>query len=202
MAQVNAKTAELHLYQARIEGVKAMVQVYASQVDAFSKRVEAAKTEGSIKIEEARARAENNRNLVARHSAEIDGYKANLQGLVEKMNAVLKVYEASGVVFRAKADSQAAIANVDVKARESAIQALIAQMNLSLREAEVNIRAHHDAAQLKVAAAEGGARVAAQLAAGIFSGVSVQAHISASAGASKSYQGSESVGESYPHKPV
>ena len=188
-AQVNAKTAELHLHQARIEGEKAKVQVYASQVDAFSKRVEAAKTEGSIKIEEARAKVENNRNLVARYSADIDGYKANLQGLVEKMNAALKVYEASGVVFRAKADSQAAIANVDVKAREAAIQALIAQMNLSLREAEVNIRAHHDAAQLKVAAAEGGARVAAQLAAGIFSGVSVQAHINASAGASKSYSG-------------
>ena len=201
-AQVNAKTAELHLHQARIEGEKAKVQVYASQVDAFSKRVEAAKTEGSIKIEEARAKAENNRNLVARYSADIDAYKARLQGLVEKMNAALKAYEASGVVFRAKADAQAAIANVDVKARESAIHALIAQMNLSLREAEVNIRAHHDSAQLKVAAAEGGARVAAQLAAGIFSGVSVQAHINASAGASKNYSGAEQVTESYPHKPV
>jgi hypothetical protein len=171
-------------------------------VETFSKRVEAAKTEGSIKIEEARAKVESNRNLIARYSADIDGYKANLQGLIEKMNAALKAYESSGVVFRAKADAQAAIANVDVKARESAIHALIAQMNLSLREAEVNIRAHHDAAQLKVAAAEGGARVAAQLAAGIFSGVSVQAHINASAGASKNYSGAEQVTESYPHKPV
>jgi hypothetical protein len=75
-------------------------------------------------------------------------------------------------------------------------------MQLGLSAAEANIKAYQSAAALRVEAAKGGAMVAAQLSSGIFAGVSVQAHLSAGAQASKTYSGQESVQETYPHKAV
>jgi len=111
----------------------------------------------------------------------------------------VKAYEASGSVYRAKAEAQASIATVDVKAAEVSINSTISQMQLFLKQAEILIERSRAIAQLKTAAAEAGGRIAAQLAAGAMAGVSVQAHLSASGNASKTYSGQEVVSESYTH---
>ena len=111
----------------------------------------------------------------------------------------MKAYEASGSVYRAKAEAQASIATVDVKAAEVSINSTISQMQLFLKQAEILIERSRAIAQLKTAAAEAGGRIAAQLAAGAMAGVSVQAHLSASGNASKTYSGQEVVSESYTH---
>lgn len=145
---------------------------------------------------------EGNKNLMEEFKANVDGYRVRVQAAIDKLGAFVKVYDTAGGVYKAKADAQAAIAAVDIKAAEAEINAAISQMHLYLKQAELQMKSIDTAAQLKVQAAQGGAQVASQLAAGIFSAVSVQASLSASASAGKSYSGTESVSESYPHKEV
>ena len=134
------------------------------------------------------------------YKADIEGYRARVQGAIEKVSARIKKYEAGATVYRAKAESQAAIAQVDVKAAEAEMNMTIAQMQLFLKQVELSMRNSEVMTQLRVSAAEAGGRIAAALASGIFSGVSVQANISGSGSATKGYSGSELLSESHPHK--
>jgi len=144
--------------------------------------------------------SEGNKSAIEGYKADMDGYKAKVQAAIDKLGAYLKVYETGGNVFRAKADAQAAIGGVDIKAAEASINASIAQMQLFLKQAELQIT-HTDAqSRLRVAAAEAGGRITAQLAAGLFSGISVQAHLSAGAQIGKSYSGQEALSESHTYK--
>lgn len=148
------------------------------------------------------ALSEGNKVSIEGYKADLEGYRSRVQGAVEKLSAQIKVYEAGATVYRAKADAQASIAMVDVKAAEADINMAIAQMQMFLKQAELNMKDKEVMAQLRVAAADAGGKVAAALASGIFSGVSVQAHISGAASASKTYSGSEMESESHPHREI
>ncbi len=141
--------------------------------------------------------SEGNKNLIQEYLADMDGAKTKVQAAVERVKSIVDVYKAEGDVFESKAKAQASIAEVDVKAAEAQINAAIAQMQLFLKQAELHMHNAEAVAKIRVAAAEGGARVAAQLVAGAMSGVSVQAHISASAGTNKNYNAGESASESH-----
>jgi len=146
------------------------------------------------------ATAEGNKSLIEEYKADMDGYKSRIQGAVEKLSGLLKAYEVGGSVYRSKAEAQAAIAGVDVKVAESKINAAVSQMHLFLKQAEINMRNQEVMAGLRVEAQKAAGQIAAQLASGMFAGVSVQAHISAGATTSKGYQGQESSSESHPHQ--
>jgi hypothetical protein len=141
--------------------------------------------------------SEGNKSLIEEYKANMDGYRAQVQAAIDKLGAYLKAYDTSGNVYKAKAEAQAAIAGVDIKAAEASINATIAQMQLFLKEAELQITQIDAQARIRVAAAEAGGRITAQLAAGLFSGISVQAHLSAGAQIGKSYTGHEGVTENY-----
>lgn len=146
------------------------------------------------------ATAEGNKSLIEGYKADMDGYKSKVQGAVEKLGALLKAYEVGGSVYRAKADAQAAIAGVDVRVAEARINTAVSQMQLFLKQAEINMRNREVMAGLRVEAQKAAGQIAAQLAAGMFAGVSVQAHISAGAQATKAYFGQEQSQESHPHQ--
>jgi len=143
---------------------------------------------------------EGNKVTISKYGADLEAYKTQVGAAISTVAEAVKAYEASGVVYRSKAEAQASIANVDVKAAEVSITATISQMQLFLKQAEILIERSRAIAQLRAAAAEAGGKIAAQLAAGAMAGVSVQAHISATGQATKTYTGSESVQEIYPHK--
>lgn len=148
------------------------------------------------------ATSQANEVSIRGYMAEIDGYKSKIQAAIGRLEAQIKAYEGEGNVYRARADAQAAIAGVDIKAAEAEINMAIAQMQLFLKQTELNMKNSEVRAQLRVAAADAGGKIAAALASGIFSGVSVQAQISGSGSAQKQYSGQESLSESYPHKEI
>jgi len=141
--------------------------------------------------------AKGNELLIDSYKAEIDVFKSKIQLAIEKLGFQVKVFEASGQVYRAKADAQAAIATVDVKAAEAEINMTVARAQISLKQIEMAMKNFEAMAQLRVAAADAGGRIAAAMASGIFSGVSIQAHISGGATVGKSYQGSEQLSETH-----
>ena len=146
------------------------------------------------------ATAEGNKSLIEEYKADMDGYRSKVQGATEKLGALLKAYEVGGNVYRAKAEAQAAIAGVDVRVAEAKINVAMNQMQLFLKQAEINMRDKEVMAGLRLEAQKAAGQISAQLAAGMFAGVSVQAHISAGATASKAYTGSEQSQETHPHQ--
>lgn len=140
---------------------------------------------------------EGNRTLIQEYIANMDGYKAQVQAAIEKLTTNIRIYEATVNAFRAKAEAQAAIAHVDIAAADAQIRTAVAQMEMYVREAEIMTKNAQIAAQLRVSAAEAGGRIAASIAAGMFAGISVQAHIGANAQIGKSYTGHETLSEEY-----
>ena len=145
------------------------------------------------------AAAEGNKITIMEYSAQMEGAKVEVQAAAERLKAIVDLYRGEGDVYKARADAQAKIAEVDVKVAEATINVAIAQMQIYLKQIELRMHNAQAIAQIRVAAAEGGGRIAAQLAAGAMAGISVQAHLSASGQASKSYQGQESLSEQYRH---
>ncbi len=145
--------------------------------------------------------SENNKSLIQKYAADIEGIKGKIQAAVERVKGIVELYKGDAAVYEAKAKAQAAIAEVDVKAAEAQINVAIANMQLFVKQAELHMHNAEAVARIRVAAAEGGGRIAASLAAGALSGVSVQAHLSASGNAAKNYNASESAseGHSYDH---
>ena len=141
------------------------------------------------------ALVEGNKVSIMKFSADIESYKSQITAAIATVDEAIKGYTASGEVYKATADAQAAIANVDVKAADVAITATISQMQLFLKQAEIYLERAKAMAQIKVAAADAGGRIAAQLAAGAMAGISVQAHISAQSQASTSTSGQKSLQE-------
>ena len=152
-----------------------------------------------LKMEEViiQAVAEGNKSLVTEYKAEIDGFKAQVQAAIETVKAYVNRYKGEGEVYKAKAQAQAAIAEVDVKMAEAMINVALAQIQLYLKQAELKMTSAEVGAKLRVAAAEAGGRIAAALASGAFSGISVQAHLSASGSTAKNYNGSEQLSETH-----
>ena len=146
--------------------------------------------------------SKDNENKIDKFKADVDAYKQKIQAAIEKLSAQLRAYEVQGNVYKAKADAQSSIAAVDIKSAEAQINTAIAQMQLWLKQAELNMKNNEVMAQLRLEAAKAGGSIAAHLASGVMAGVSVQAHIAGTGSASKSYSGSESVSESYPHKNI
>ena len=177
-----SRTIAIKQYEAAFENTKFIIQ----QVLAMEQVLIGAISEG-------------NKSLIEGYKADMEGYRSKVQAAVERMGAYIKKYEAGGSVYRAKAEAQSSIAMVDVKAFEASINSAIAQMNLYLKQAELQMGSIDAMARIRVAAADAGGRIAAQLAAGAMSGVYVQAHISAGASATKTYSGQEQLSESYPH---
>jgi hypothetical protein len=143
--------------------------------------------------------SEGNKNLIQKYAADMDGVKSKVQAAVERLKGIVSLFSAEGDVYKAKAQAQAAIAEVDVKVAEATINVALNQMQLFLKQAELRIHNADAMARIRVAAAEAGGRIAAQLAAGALSGISVQAHISAAGNATKTYSGQEQLSESYTH---
>ena len=145
------------------------------------------------------ATAEGNKITIMEYSAQMEGAKVEVQAAVERLKALVDLYKGQGDVYKARADAQAKIAEVDIKGAEATINVAIAQMQLFLKQAELRMHNAEAIAKVRVAAAEGGGRIAAQLAAGAMAGISVQAHLSASGNIGKSYSGQEALTESYRH---
>ncbi len=144
--------------------------------------------------------SDGNKNTIQKYAADVDGYKTKVQAAVAKLESQIKAYQAEGSVYEAKAKAQASIAEVDVKAAEAQINVAIAQMQIFLKQAELHMHNAEAAARIRTAAAEAGGRIAAQLAAGALSGISVQAQLSAHGTATKSYQGSEQLSETHQYQ--
>lgn len=196
-ATAQANDVSIKGYMADIDGYKARVQVALGKLDSQIKAYEVNTNVYKVKADII---SQFNDVSIKGYMADVDGYKSKVQAAIGKLDAQIKAYEGEGNVYRAKAEAQAAIASVDVKALESEINMVIAQSQLFLKQVELAMKNYEVSGQLKVAAAEAGGRIAAALASGIFSGVSVQAHIGGTGQVSKSYQGQETLGETHPFK--
>ena len=196
-SQINAIVAKYNAYNSLIQGEKAKVDVYKAQVDAFTSQTTSYKIEADVQIERARVIVEQNRNSIAKYSADVEAAKAVVIASSEHAKATSEAYQANIMAQRASSEAQSAQAQAIIKSGEIKIQAVLQSAESTRRAQDANVKNLIAVQELRSKAILGAAQVAAQIASGAMAGVSVSAALHAQASASQSFSGGESITESH-----
>lgn len=179
-AKINGNTAKYNMYQAQIAGELAKAQVYSEQIRAFATEVEAAKTKSTIEKDKAEVAVSINDNRTKVYLAQIEAYKADLQGQIAVIEAKLSEYATKGKLYDSDINLAVGAAEMNIKANEANLRTLLAQLELELKQAEVNMQNAVQSNALSLEAAKVGSTVTAQLAASALSSVNASASQNAS----------------------
>ena len=150
-AQVQAKVAEFGAYRAQIDGETAKVQAFEAQVRAFTGQVAASKTKSDVQLGRLQAESEQARVRLASFQAEVDGYKANVQRLLDAGRLETDLYRADVESARATTDGLTARASLQEKALEAAVQQNIQISNLGIENAKAKLLATVEALRFRTA---------------------------------------------------
>jgi hypothetical protein len=181
-AKINANTQKYNQYQVEWQGEATRASVYSEQMKAFAIEVDAAKTESEINKIKADIAASINDSRTKNYAAEVDAYKAQLQGEIAFIEAALKEYTARGGIYEADVRLAVGRAEMNLKTNEANLRTMLAQLELELKQAEVNIANMNQANQLRLEAAKAGAAVTAQMASSSLSSVNASASQGVSTG--------------------
>lgn len=103
-AQVQAKVAEFQMYRSGVEGQQAKVGIYEAQVRAYGTQVSAAKTRADVQLGRLQSEAEQARVKLANYQAQLEGFKAGVQQLLETGKLNVDIYRANIEKGRAQTD--------------------------------------------------------------------------------------------------
>jgi hypothetical protein len=175
--QIEAQGQLITNYKTKVESQGIIASAYKSEVDAYVGEVSAAVSKAELKVKEADAKIANNNSLTQMYTAEIEEYKAALQGAVARVNALVAGYEAEIKGFSAEAQAWESIANVAVKEYDANITQANDQTQIALKAAEVTIANYFETNRAIIQAMESGAEITARIASSALTGVTVAAHV-------------------------
>lgn len=163
------------------EEAKILLQLYDLEIRAALALIEYAKTLAEISRLLADLTIKYNTALVERYRAQLEGWEAEIKAITSRADLLIKGYVGAGEVFKFQIEGAAAVASVDVKAQESGMILMLEQAKFYLAQAQHNANILQAVAAMRMEAAKGSATVAAQMAAGLFAGVSASVHHQSSA---------------------
>lgn len=155
-AQVQAKVAEFGAYRAQIEGETAKVTAFDSQVRAYGGQVAAAKTKADIQLGKLQSETEQARVQLAGYQGQIEGYKANVQRLLDTGRLVVDRYRSDVDASRSFNDVMIAKAGLQEKALEAATTQNIEISKMTIENARVRLLGVIESLKFKTEAAKFG----------------------------------------------
>lgn len=195
--QVQGEQTKLEAYDSRVKGELAKAQIYDTQVKAYGERLRAYQAKGDVGLKQIQIKTDLARSYIAKYSAELDGYKANLQANLSLVQSEAEGFRAGVDAWRSKVQMQ--ISNLEMQSRWTDMQTRtsIAFGEMKAKEYEALIKNAQTRAQIALEQAKSVGGYAAQLAAGAMSAGHISASISASGSASTSQSKSESTSTSH-----
>lgn len=184
-AQVNAYTAQVEGFRAALEGEKTKAQLYQSQVEAFAARVNAA----SRQIE---ARVAAYRGRIDASNSRWEAYKSQTDGEAKRVQAFSQINSATADAYRSQVTGVSAFNETLTKQWQVSLDQSQRVAEIGINTAKANAELFMTTRSLALDAAKVGAQVSAQIGAAALNTM----NLSASVGASTSYNESNASSDS------
>lgn len=195
--QVQSENAKLEAYDSTVKGELAKVQIYDTQVKAYSERLRAYQARGDVGLKQIQIKTDLAKSYIAKYSAELDGYKANLQANLSLVQTQAEGFRAGVDAWRSKVQMQISSLEMQSKWTDMQTRTSIAFGEMKAKEYDSLMKNAQTKAQIALEQAKAVGGYAAQLAAGAMSAGHISASISASGSASTSQSKSESTSTSH-----
>ncbi len=185
--KVNASTQRYEGYKAQLAGEEIKMNMYETDVKAFAAQASAyhIKTQGEV------AKAEAQLNLIRMHAAvyeqAIEKYKADVGKSVSEADVEAKIAGLNIDVYQAEANNYNAELTSTVDLFRGRVAEMQANADISVKSADLAIRAALGEYELAVEVSKGVASVAGQLAAAAAGAINASLHASSSESRSDSY---------------
>lgn len=177
-SEVGAKRDEFQAYGIAVDAEGKKFDVYDSQVKAFVSRVqaygsgaEALKTVTDVDIETEKIRLQA-------HLASLDLFSKDVQSEVAGYQTRTELFRAEAAIFGATLDGKKIEASINKENIDNRISLARAQADISLQNAQINLKNVESANSLTLNAIQSGATVNAQLSASALSGIQLGANLS------------------------
>ncbi|RKG33726.1 hypothetical protein [Acinetobacter tianfuensis] len=195
--QINAEKIKVDAYEAQTRAESARVSMFEAQTRAYASTVQAVQSKASLKSDEIKLKMEAARTWIAKYSADMDGYKADLQTRLSEAQLKTSNFSAQVDAWRSSAGVEISHAEMQSRFSDNNTRTNIAIAEMQIKEYEAKIQKSLQEAQLALEQAKALGQYSAQLAAGAMSAAHVSASISGSGSASTSKSTSNSESHNY-----
>lgn len=184
-AQVNAYTAQVEGFRAALDGERSKTQLYQSQVEAFAARVNANARQVESRVAAYRGRIEAS-------NSRWEGYKAQADAEAKRVQAFAAINSAVSDIYRSEVTGVSAYNETLTKQWQVSLDQAQRVSEIGVNTAKANAELFMTTRSLALDAAKVGAQVSAQIGAAALNTM----NLSASVGASSSYNESNSSSDS------
>lgn len=198
-AKNEALVSRYSAYQAQIAGETEKAKMYLAQAEAYEARIGGYKAKADVELARVQIEVEKNKGEVQTFLALIEKYKSDITAAIAKGELAAKEEELKVDVFKADTQKYAVEIDAIVKAYLGKIEEQKAQIEMSLKEGEIQVQALLAQYELTNRTTEAGAKIAAQLASSSLTAVSASAHIGYAEGRqdSRSFGGQFSIADQW-----
>lgn len=195
--QVESENKKLDAYDSLVKGELAKAQIYDTQVKAYAERLRAYQATGDLGLKRIQIKTDVAKAYLSKYSAELDGYKANLQANLSLVQTNAENFRAAINAWQSKIQMQVAGLETQSKWTDMQTRTNIAHSEMQMKQYEALMKNAQTRAQIALEQAKAVGQFSAQLAAGAMSAGHISASISASGSASTSQSKSESTSTSH-----
>ncbi len=195
--QVDSENKKLEAYDTLVKGELAKAQIYDTQVKAYAERLRAYQAQGDLGIKQIQIKTDLAKAYLSKYSAELDGYKANLQANLQLVQTNAEHFRTAVEAWKGKIQMQIAGLETQSKWTDMQTRTNIAHSEMQMKAYEAMVKNAQSKAQIALEQAKAVGQFSAQLAAGAMSAGHISASISASGSASNSVSKSESTSTSH-----
>lgn len=181
-----AKTIAETWQEQQIKVALALIDVYKARIEAWGQAAEALGKIGSAAAIIIKSKLDEQLALV-------ELYKAQLMGESERVGAEIKIVDADTRIYGMKLETEKSKVDVQLKLEDQDLELKKLDTSIELKNKELELQKLSEVTKVSVAALDGIARTASQLAAGALSAL----HMSASLSTGVSYSNSSGCNTSY-----
>jgi len=172
-----ALVARYNAYQAQIAGETEKVKMYLAQAQAFEARIGGYKAKADVELSKVQIEVEKNKGEVSTFLALVEKYKSDITAAIAEGELIAKEQGMAVDVYKADTQQYAVELDAIVRAYIGKIEEVKFNVELQIKDAEIQVQALLAQYELSNRATEAGAKVSAQLAASAMSAVNASAHI-------------------------
>lgn len=196
VAAVNAVRAQYDARVAQITGEKTKADIYDSQVRAFMAQLGGAKTVAEIGAIQAGIVSERNKTAATLYQGAVEAYRAEWQGVAAPVEKMSRQADALAKIYSAEVQGAASDNDTRVRKFLADVQAFVAEMDMSIKEAGLLLDREKANADLDMRSLAAIAQVSGQGLSAALQQIHGSASLGASDNVSESTSKSESVSES------
>lgn len=132
--QVQAKVAQMNMYEAQVRGQIARVDAFRAEADAYRAVVDGKRAASDINIAKLNAQVEESRGVVALFQANTEAYRTNIDTQVKVIQNLQETYRTDVTAYGTAVEAIRAAYEFSLKQRETNVQ-----WNLGVQESKVKV---------------------------------------------------------------